>query len=147
MCRYIGNVASNPGEDKFRRIRISNAAFQSKVASVPHSTEFLEIVGFKVSSVHAADHCSDKASDTLRMRRRKLPYVRCNCRQHIDSLSKVGCSCAVTHDTHARSVLAACCLLVVSAGDRLHVLWLHCTCHRLMPPESSWRSQILSPPS
>jgi len=51
-CRYIGNVASNPGEEKFRRIRVSNAAFQSKVASAPHGLEFLEIVGFKVSSVH-----------------------------------------------------------------------------------------------
>ncbi len=52
LCRYIGNVASNPGEEKFRRIRVSNAAFQSKVASAPHGLEFLEIVGFKVSSVH-----------------------------------------------------------------------------------------------
>ena len=47
-------MASNPGEDKFRRIRISNAAFQSKVASAPHGLEFLEIVGFKASCVHVA---------------------------------------------------------------------------------------------
>lgn len=38
----------NPGEDKFRRIKLSNAAFQSRVASLPSSITFFEIVGFQV---------------------------------------------------------------------------------------------------
>ena len=48
MLKLIGNVAQNPGVVKYRSIKLGNPAFHSKVASVPHSLEFLEIVGFKV---------------------------------------------------------------------------------------------------
>lgn len=39
---------AKPDEDKFRRINLGNAAFQSRVAAVPGAVEFLEMCGFKV---------------------------------------------------------------------------------------------------
>ena len=50
VCRCVGNVAQNPGEDKFRQLKLSSAAFQSKVGAVPGSVEFLELCGFQKSS-------------------------------------------------------------------------------------------------
>lgn len=46
-CRCIGNVAQHPGEEKFRQLKLSSAAFQSKVASVDGSLHFLNLCGFK----------------------------------------------------------------------------------------------------
>ena len=37
---------THPGEEKYRKIRIRNKAFQDKVASVPGAMMFLEAVGF-----------------------------------------------------------------------------------------------------
>ena len=36
----------DPKEDKFRKIRVSNAAFQSRVASMSGALKFLELIGF-----------------------------------------------------------------------------------------------------
>ncbi|KAF6266626.1 hypothetical protein COO60DRAFT_1697171 [Scenedesmus sp. NREL 46B-D3] len=47
MLKYIGNVARSPDEDKFRSIKMGNAAFQSRVAAVPGSVDFLKLVGFE----------------------------------------------------------------------------------------------------
>lgn len=47
MLKYIGNIAKNPAEEKFRRIKLSNAAFQSRVASLPSSLTFFELIGFQ----------------------------------------------------------------------------------------------------
>ncbi len=48
MIKYLGNIARSPQEDKFRSIKLSNAAFQSRVACLPGSIEFLEMCGFTV---------------------------------------------------------------------------------------------------
>jgi hypothetical protein len=37
----------DPNEEKFRKIRLSNAAFQAKVSSIDGSLRFLELVGFQ----------------------------------------------------------------------------------------------------
>lgn len=39
-------VAQDPNEEKFRKIRLSNAAFQSRVGSVEGALQFLELLGF-----------------------------------------------------------------------------------------------------
>ncbi|KAL6978803.1 hypothetical protein U1Q18_020470 [Sarracenia purpurea var. burkii] len=44
---YIRNVAQNPNEEKFRKIRLSNPAFQERVGSLKKGTEFLELCGFE----------------------------------------------------------------------------------------------------
>ncbi|XP_057472415.1 uncharacterized protein LOC130760993 isoform X1 [Actinidia eriantha] len=44
---YIRNVAKNPDEEKFRKIRLSNPAFQDRVGNMKEGTEFLELCGFE----------------------------------------------------------------------------------------------------
>lgn len=51
LSKYIKNIGANPEEAKFRKIRLGNAAFQSRVAASPNGLAFLETVGFKVSGV------------------------------------------------------------------------------------------------
>ncbi|KAL5053834.1 hypothetical protein RYX36_034516 [Vicia faba] len=47
LLTYVGNVARNPDEEKFRKIRLSNAAFQERVGALKGGIEFLEICGFE----------------------------------------------------------------------------------------------------
>uniref|UniRef100_A0A7R9VJY6 UBA domain-containing protein n=1 Tax=Chlamydomonas euryale TaxID=1486919 RepID=A0A7R9VJY6_9CHLO len=47
LLKYIGNVVANPSEDKFRTIKMTNAAFQARVASVDGSVEVLKLAGFE----------------------------------------------------------------------------------------------------
>lgn len=47
LVKMLGNVARSPAEQKFRRIKLSNPAFQNKVASLSGSLTFLELVGFQ----------------------------------------------------------------------------------------------------
>eukprot|EP00041_Stephanoeca_diplocostata_P003450 m.34769 g.34769 ORF g.34769 m.34769 type:complete len:489 (-) comp14324_c0_seq5:363-1829(-) len=46
MLKYITNIAKNPQEEKYRRIRLSNDAFQNRVASVDGALDFLRAAGF-----------------------------------------------------------------------------------------------------
>ncbi|KAI3831131.1 hypothetical protein MKW92_040218 [Papaver armeniacum] len=42
-----GNVAKNPDEEKFRKIRLTNQSFQDRVGSMRGGVEFLEVLGFE----------------------------------------------------------------------------------------------------
>ena len=42
--------AQDPANEKYRRIKLSNAAFQSKVASIQGSMDFLSQLGFETVS-------------------------------------------------------------------------------------------------
>ncbi|KAE7998019.1 hypothetical protein FH972_002598 [Carpinus fangiana] len=44
---YVGNVAKNPDEEKFRKIRLSNPSFQDRVGNLSGGLEFLELCGFE----------------------------------------------------------------------------------------------------
>ncbi|KAI4979544.1 hypothetical protein ZWY2020_016297 [Hordeum vulgare] len=46
LLTYIGNVVKNPDEEKFRKIRLTNATFQERVGSLG-GIEFLELCGFE----------------------------------------------------------------------------------------------------
>ncbi|KAL5728042.1 hypothetical protein ACHQM5_001167 [Ranunculus cassubicifolius] len=46
LFTYVGNVAKNPGEEKFRKIRLSNPSFQDRVGSMKEGIDFLEMCGF-----------------------------------------------------------------------------------------------------
>ncbi|CAI0561094.1 unnamed protein product [Linum tenue] len=46
---YVGNVARNPDLEKFRKIRISNPAFQSRVGRLRGGIQFLELCGFEIT--------------------------------------------------------------------------------------------------
>jgi hypothetical protein len=46
LLTYIGNVVKNPEEEKFRKIRLSNATFQERVGNLG-GIQFLELCGFE----------------------------------------------------------------------------------------------------
>lgn len=50
LLTYLGNIAKNPSEEKFRKIKLTNAAFQARVGSHPGGIEFLELCGFEKDS-------------------------------------------------------------------------------------------------
>lgn len=52
LSKYLDNLISNPGEEKFRKIRLSNKAFTERVRELEGTDEFLQAVGFKISSLH-----------------------------------------------------------------------------------------------
>ncbi|XP_078175916.1 uncharacterized protein LOC144569439 [Carex rostrata] len=47
LLRIVGNIGKNPNEDKYRRIRLSNHAFQERVGNFKGGIEFLELCGFE----------------------------------------------------------------------------------------------------
>ncbi|XP_051203058.1 uncharacterized protein [Lolium perenne] len=47
LLKIIANIAKNPEEEKFRRIRLSNPVFKDKVCSLQGGVEFLELCGFQ----------------------------------------------------------------------------------------------------
>ncbi|KAI4372826.1 hypothetical protein MLD38_011010 [Melastoma candidum] len=47
LLTYIGNVAKNPSEEKFRKIRVTNPSFQERVGAFTGGIEFLELCGFE----------------------------------------------------------------------------------------------------
>ncbi|XP_062078113.1 uncharacterized protein LOC133782759 [Humulus lupulus] len=47
LLTYVGNVARNPDQEKFRKIRMSNPIFKERVGSVKGGVEFLELCGFE----------------------------------------------------------------------------------------------------
>ncbi|PKI57597.1 vicilin-like seed storage protein At2g18540 [Punica granatum] len=47
LLTYIGNVAKNPNEEKFRKIRVTNPSFQERVGALKGGIEFLELCGFE----------------------------------------------------------------------------------------------------
>ncbi|BAT79333.1 hypothetical protein VIGAN_02220200 [Vigna angularis var. angularis] len=44
---YVGNVAKNPKEEKYRKIRLNNPLFLDRVGSLNGGVEFLELCGFE----------------------------------------------------------------------------------------------------
>lgn len=51
LCKYIENIVSNPTEEKFRKIRISNKAYQERIHPMEGTKEFLEAAGFTVQEL------------------------------------------------------------------------------------------------
>uniref|UniRef100_A0A0A9B4G0 PUB domain-containing protein n=1 Tax=Arundo donax TaxID=35708 RepID=A0A0A9B4G0_ARUDO len=47
LLTYVGNVAKNPDEEKFRKIRLSNATFQERVGNLHGGIDFLQLCGFE----------------------------------------------------------------------------------------------------
>uniref|UniRef100_A0ACD6AHW0 Uncharacterized protein n=1 Tax=Avena sativa TaxID=4498 RepID=A0ACD6AHW0_AVESA len=47
LLKIVGNIAKNPEEEKFRRIRLSNPVFKDKVGNLQGGVEFLELCGFQ----------------------------------------------------------------------------------------------------
>lgn len=47
LLKIVANVAKNPSEEKFRRIRLGNPIFKDRVGSLQGGVEFLELCGFR----------------------------------------------------------------------------------------------------
>merc|ERR1719452_214386 len=47
LCKYLDNIIQNPAEQKYRKIRRSNKAFQERVASLEGTEEFIMDCGFQ----------------------------------------------------------------------------------------------------
>ncbi|KAI3459675.1 hypothetical protein Pfo_016338 [Paulownia fortunei] len=47
LLTFAKNVATNPNEEKFRKIRLTNANFQDRVGKLKGGIEFLELCGFE----------------------------------------------------------------------------------------------------
>lgn len=47
LLTFAKNVATNPNEEKFRKIRLTNANFQNRVGNLKGGIEFLELCGFE----------------------------------------------------------------------------------------------------
>ncbi|XP_067938283.1 UBX domain-containing protein 6-like isoform X2 [Watersipora subatra] len=48
LCKYIDNLLDHPGEEKFRKIRCGNKAFQERVCSVTGGKQFLVCAGYQL---------------------------------------------------------------------------------------------------
>jgi UBX domain-containing protein 6 len=55
LCKYLENILEHPDEEKYRKIRISNKAFQDRVAAVKGALLFVEAIGFKQSLLPHGD--------------------------------------------------------------------------------------------
>lgn len=47
LTTYLTNIAHNPTEEKYKKIRLSNKVFQEKVVKIEGALEFLEAAGFE----------------------------------------------------------------------------------------------------
>ena len=47
LMTYVGNIAKAPGEEKYRKIRLSNAAFHQRVGGLQGGLRFLRAMGFE----------------------------------------------------------------------------------------------------
>ncbi|EFN54376.1 hypothetical protein CHLNCDRAFT_31757 [Chlorella variabilis] len=47
LLKMCGNIYANPGEDKFRRVRLTNPAIQQRVAAFTGAVDFLHLAGFQ----------------------------------------------------------------------------------------------------
>lgn len=53
LCKYIDNILKNPGEEKYKKIRVSNKAFQERVASQEGAIDFLTGCRFEMKKLPA----------------------------------------------------------------------------------------------
>lgn len=47
LLTFVGNALDHPGEERYRRIKLSNAAFQSKLGCRPGGKECMAAIGFR----------------------------------------------------------------------------------------------------
>lgn len=55
LTKYLSNLATNPTDAKFKKIRVGNRAFQERVASVVGGLEFIAAAGFSAFTEEGED--------------------------------------------------------------------------------------------
>lgn len=51
LCKYLDNIISNPGDDKFKKIRVNNKVFQERIQPLEGTETFLQAAGFTPKSL------------------------------------------------------------------------------------------------
>jgi hypothetical protein len=83
LLTYCGNIAGAPAEDKFRRIRLANDAFQQRVGAVTGGLRFLELLGFerdeqaRAGRIAAAAHSLADVAVCCCVRAGRVPHHAC----------------------------------------------------------------------
>ena len=74
LLKYLDNAINHPDEEKYRKIRVGNKAFQERVASIKGTEEFMQAAGFLLLSLPHEDHeehfwvlSEEMAKDTERL--------------------------------------------------------------------------------
>ncbi|KAJ8598408.1 hypothetical protein CTAYLR_003030 [Chrysophaeum taylorii] len=69
LLKILGNLASDPSNEKYRKLRTSNAVIQAKVLSVPGAVGVLEAVGFVrgEESLEVGPDAGDRAAEAVRL--------------------------------------------------------------------------------
>jgi len=52
LCKLLGNILANPEDDKYRKIRLSNAKINAAIVQVPGAIDILLAVGFVEDDGH-----------------------------------------------------------------------------------------------
>ncbi|GBP89827.1 UBX domain-containing protein 6 [Eumeta japonica] len=55
LCKYLDNIVSHPGEEKYQKIRMSNRAFTDRVQPIEGAMELLLAAGFEQTSMPNPD--------------------------------------------------------------------------------------------
>lgn len=56
LIKYLDNITKNPGEEKYRKIRMSNKAFKERVSQLNGTDEFLQACGFEIKQLPFEDN-------------------------------------------------------------------------------------------
>jgi len=70
LAAYVGNIVNNPTEPKYRKIKLSNQSFQSRLACLPSGKECLLQIGFQerteaMEPVLVLDHVPEQLKSVL----------------------------------------------------------------------------------
>lgn len=59
LVKYLDNIIIHPEDEKFRKIRVGNKAFQERVACLKGTEEFMQAAGFVLCTLSHEDHQED----------------------------------------------------------------------------------------
>lgn len=59
LCKYLDNIIGHPGEDKYRKIRLNNKAFQDRIADMMGAHEYIQSIGFEQKSLPGPNDTKD----------------------------------------------------------------------------------------
>ena len=60
LCKYLDNILGHPGEEKYRKIRLNNKAFQEKVAPLAGAQEFMQAAGWETKMLEGPQEIEEE---------------------------------------------------------------------------------------
>lgn len=68
-CLYLNNIINNPDQEKFRKIKQQNKAFQERVASLKFTENLINLIGFELTSIDGVNYFLYSKSDLENLRK------------------------------------------------------------------------------